>query len=378
MFRVLRTTGHLNSIIPRTDLIYFENTERTTHSLESDEGSSLYDEGYEEGDDHSHHSDCSHFFGGGDDDSYSSDGSLSENQRDEKETTQRRFRQPRCLFRGCRKIALGALGLCGGRRCNKILEDGEKCPSLAIKSTRFCIRHGGGHRCKKKIDGKACGRSAVSGWDFCCRHGGGHRCKKKVDGKACDKSALSRWDFCCRHGGGRRCKFAADGKAYATRAVGSSGFCKRHGGGHRCKKIVSEGKACGKSAQNGSDFCGRHGGGHRCSKILVDGKKCPNLAVDSRLCKRHGGGPRCKKMVDGKLCAKRVLRVDLIFACVTGFCEQTMDKLKDPSRGNNAAKHALFVAGPGTACRGAGGNVALKNSSFLAKQIFCRQCVDAS
>lgn len=63
-----------------------------------------------------------------------------------------------------------------------------------------------------KTDGKTiqCTTSAHHGYDFCIKHGGGKKCKHvdKADGKniPCMTSTQNGYDFCTNHGEGKKCK----------------------------------------------------------------------------------------------------------------------------------------------------------------------------
>jgi hypothetical protein len=76
---------------------------------------------------------------------------------------------------------------------------------------------------------------------FCISHGGGHRCQYP----GCMKGARDK-KWCTAHGGGKRCEIEGCSKA----AVGASSFCTNHGGGRRCAI-----DGCFKAAQSPTPYC---------------------------------------------------------------------------------------------------------------------------
>lgn len=69
----------------------------------------------------------------------------------------------------------------------------EGCTKNERGTTRLCVKHGGGKRCK--FEG-GCNKGARPYSDFCSGHGGGIRCS--YDG--CSKGALNKTQFCRKHG----------------------------------------------------------------------------------------------------------------------------------------------------------------------------------
>lgn len=121
-----------------------------------------------------------------------------------------------------------------------------------LGNTKYCIKHGGGLRCKYK-DCKNSIRRSID--DYCISHGGGKRCKE--DG--CKNGSLGKTDFCRKHGGGKRCDYKDCNKS----SLDNTGFCANHGGGQRCKY-----NECESLARSKSDFCVLHGGGKRCPNCI--------------------------------------------------------------------------------------------------------------
>ena len=120
------------------------------------------------------------------------------------------------------------------------------CKENAINGSSVCSKHIRIKTCS--FDG--CNKCAQGSTKFCISHGGGRRCKAI----GCLKGARDR-NFCANHGGGKRCKEIGCNKS----AVGSTDLCTSHGGGKKCGH-----DNCTKSAQSPSFFCARHGGGRKC------------------------------------------------------------------------------------------------------------------
>ena len=76
-----------------------------------------------------------------------------------------------------------------------------------------------------------CMKSARGRTNYCVKHGGGKKCKSE----GCDKSAQGSTDFCKAHRGGKRCCWGQEGSVYGGSVLDMHGLSGLKGS---CDKFV--------------------------------------------------------------------------------------------------------------------------------------------
>jgi hypothetical protein len=101
--------------------------------------------------------------------------------------------------------------------------------SSITKVKIICKKHGEFEQTPSQhLSGAGCNKCAQGSTKLCISHGGGRRCKVL----GCLKGARDR-NFCANHGGGRRCHIESCAKS----AVGGSDSCTLHGGGKKLHRL---------------------------------------------------------------------------------------------------------------------------------------------